>query len=83
MCLQGGGGMLCGRTVAKYAEHRGATARHEDAFRPKTQQRFFERNDRRIGWEDRAFQIVDEPLAWGPLTGGELPWLCRRWVHEQ
>jgi hypothetical protein len=73
MCLQGGGGMLCGCTVAKYAEHRGAAARHEDSFRTKTPQRFFERGDRRIGWEDGAFQIVDEALARGPLTGGELP----------
>jgi len=59
MRLQGGDRMLCGCTVAKYSEHRGATARHQYSFRPKAQQTFFERGDRRIGWQDRAFQIVD------------------------
>ena len=83
MRLQGGDRMLCCWTVAKYPEHRGAAAGHEDSFRPKAQQTFFERGDRRIGWEDRAFQIVDQPLARGPLTGGELPWLRRCWVHGQ
>ena len=70
MPLQGSDRLLCGWTVAKYPEHRGAAARHEDSFRPKAQQTFFERGNRRIGWEDRAFQIVDQPLARGATDRG-------------
>lgn len=79
MRLQGGDRVLCGYTVTKYPEHRGPTARHEHAFRPQAQQICFERGDRRIGREDGAFQIIDEQLARGPLTGGELPGLPRLW----
>ena len=77
MRLQGGDRMLCGWTVAKYSEHCGAAARHEYSFCPQALQTFFERGDRRIGWEDSAFQIIDPQLARRPLTGGELPWLCQ------
>ena len=81
MRLQSSDRMLCGCTVAKYPEHRGAATRHENSFCPEAQQAFFECGNQRIGREDRTFQIVDEQLTRGPLTRGELPWRCRHWVN--
>jgi len=75
ICLQGGNRLRCRGTVAKYPEHRGAAARHEDSFRPQAQQRVLESGEWRVGGEDGTFQIVDQQRARGPLTGGELRWL--------